>query len=87
MWMDHSFLKRGTKVSIGRDKQAKFRAKTEGAAIQNLSHMWPIYIQPLKLDNMDEAKKYMLTGTGYRSSLRDTSRANTEVNASSKPLN
>jgi len=58
--------------------------------IQSLPHMWPIYIQPPKLDKMDEAKKCMLTGTGYRSLLRDTSRAcpiQTEVNVSSKPLN
>jgi len=37
--------------------------------------MWPIYIQPPKLDKIDEAKKYRLKGTGYRSLLRDTSRA------------
>jgi len=43
-------------------------------AIQSLPHMWPIYIQPPKLDKIDEAKKCMLKGTGYRSLLRDTSR-------------
>ena len=55
--------------------EAKFRAVTQGMAIQSLPHMWPIYIQPPKLDKIDEAKKCMLKGTGYRSLLRDTSRA------------
>jgi len=55
--------------------EAKFGAETEGAAIQNLPHMWPIYIQPPKLDKIDEAKKCMLTATGYRCLLRDTARA------------
>jgi len=44
-------------------------------AIQSLTHMWPIYIQPPKLDKIDEARKCMLKGTGYRSLLKDTSRA------------
>jgi len=74
MQMLHSFLKGGTKISIGGDMEAKFRAETEGTAIQRLPHMWPIYIQPPKLDKIDEAKKYTLTGTGYRSLLRDTAR-------------
>jgi len=55
--------------------EAKFRAATQGMAIQNLPHMWPTYVQPPKLDKIDEAKKCMLKGTGYRSLLRDTSRA------------
>jgi len=42
----HSFFKRGTKISIGGDREAKFRAETEGTAIQSLPHMWPIHIQP-----------------------------------------
>jgi len=50
------------------------RAETEGVAIQSLSYIWPIYIQSPKLDKMDEAKKCMLTGTAYRSLLRDTAR-------------
>jgi len=55
---------------------AKFRSATEGTAIQILPpHVSHIYIQPLKLDKIDEAKKCMLKGTGYRSLLRDTSRA------------
>jgi len=40
--MLRSFLKEGTKVSIGEDMEAKFRAETEGTAIQGLPHMWPI---------------------------------------------
>jgi len=38
MKMLHS-LKEGTKISIGRDMEAKFRAETEGMAIQILPHM------------------------------------------------
>jgi len=37
--------------------EAKFRAVTEGTAIPSLPHMWPIYVQPPKLDKIDEAKK------------------------------
>jgi len=55
--------------------EAKFGAETEGMAIQSLSHMCPIYIQPPKLDKIYEAKKCMLSGTGYRCLLRDTARA------------
>jgi len=72
MWMLHSFLKVGTKISTGGNMDAQFRAETEGTAIQSLLHMWPIYIQPPNLDKTDEAKKCMLTGTRYRSLLRDT---------------
>jgi len=49
-------LKRG-KISIGGDIDAKFRAVTEGTAIQSLAHMWPICIQPPKLGKIDETKK------------------------------
>jgi len=66
-------LKRG-KISIGGDMKAKFRVASEGTAIQSLPHI-SIYIQPPKLDKIDEAKKYMMKGTRYRSLLRDTSRA------------
>jgi len=52
--------------------EAKFRAATQGMAIQSLPHMWPIYIQPPKLDKMDEATKCMLKVTRYSSLLRDT---------------
>jgi len=41
MRMLHSFLKEGMKISIGGDMEAKFRAETEGAAIQSLPHMGP----------------------------------------------
>jgi len=37
--------------------------------------MWSIYIQLPKLDKIDEAKKCKRKETGYRSLLRDTSRA------------
>jgi len=62
-------------ISIGGEMEAKFRAATEGTAIQSLPHMWPIYTQPPKLDKIDESKKSMLKRTRYRSFLRDTSRA------------
>jgi len=71
----HSFLNGRTKISIGIDMEAKFRAKTEAKVIQNLPHIWPLYTQPPKLEKIDEAKKCMLKGTRYRSLLRDTSRA------------
>jgi len=63
--MLHSFLKEGTKLFIGGDIEAKFGAETEGTAIQSLPHIGiqSIYIQPPKLDNIDEAKKCMLKGT------------------------
>jgi len=70
----YTFFKRGTKIPIGWDRESKFRAETEGTPIQSLPHMWPIHIRPPKLDKMDEAKKCRLTGTGYRSLLRDTAR-------------
>jgi len=43
--------------------ESKFGAESEGMAIQSLPHMGiqPIHIQPSKLDNIDEAKKCMLT--------------------------
>jgi len=44
--------------------KAKFREVTEGTAIQSMPHMWLIYIQPPKLDKIDEAKRCMLKGTG-----------------------
>ncbi|EDL81679.1 rCG63029 [Rattus norvegicus] len=54
----------GTKIFIGGDMETKFRAETEGMAIQSLLHLeiQPIYIQPPNLDNIDDAKKCMLTG-------------------------
>jgi len=67
-------LKSG-KIFIGGDMEAKFRAVTQGMAIQSLTHTWPISIQPTKLDKIDEAKNFKQKWTGYRSPLRDTSRA------------
>jgi len=72
MWMLPLLLKRG-KISIGRDMEAKFRAVTQGMTFQS-AHMWPIYKQPPNLGKIDEAKKWMLKMTGYRSLLRDTPR-------------
>jgi len=74
MWMLPLLPKR-RKISIGGDMEATFRAVTQGMAIQSLTHMWPTYIQPPKLDKIDDARKCMLKGTGYRSLMRDTSRA------------
>jgi len=71
-----------------REIEAKFRAEPEGTAIQSLPHMWPIHIQPPKLHLTDEAKKCVMTRTGYRCLLRDTqSMSNAEVNTNSKLLN
>jgi len=64
-------LLKGGKISIGGDMEAVI----QGTAIQSLPHTWPIYIQSPKLDKTDESKKCMWKGTGYRSLLRDTSRA------------
>jgi len=57
--------------------ETKFGAETEGTAIQSLPHMGiqSIYIQPPKLDNIDEAKKCMLTGARYSCLLRGSGRA------------
>jgi len=57
--------------------ETNFEAETEGMAIQSLPHMGiqSIYIEPLKLDKMDEPKKRMLTGAGYRCLLRGAARA------------
>jgi len=45
MQMLHSF-KRGIRIHLGGDMEAKFRTETEGTPIQSLPHMWPILIQP-----------------------------------------
>jgi len=70
-------LKRRTKIFIEGDTETKFGAKTEGMAIQSLPHMGiqPIYIQPPKLEKIEEAKKCMLTGACYSCLLSGTARA------------
>jgi len=47
--------------------ETKFGVETEGMAIQSLSHLGiqPIYIQSPNIDNIDKAKKCMLTGALY----------------------
>jgi len=67
-----SSLKGGTKIFIGGHMETKLGAEMGGKAIQGLPHLriQPTYIQPPKLDNIDEAKKCMLTGAGYRCLLR-----------------
>jgi len=56
--------------------EAKFRAATQSIDILACPMCSPyISIKPPKLDKIDEAKKCMLKGTGYRSVLKDTSRA------------
>jgi len=45
MWILH-FFKRGTKITLGGDREAKFRTETEGMPIQSLPHMCPIHTQP-----------------------------------------
>jgi len=39
MWMLHSFFKRGTRIALGGEREAKFRTETEGMPIQSLPHM------------------------------------------------
>jgi len=74
MLMLRFFFKRATKISTRGHKETKFKTETDGTPIQSLPHMWPIHIQPSKLDKMDEAKKCVMTGTRCRSLLRDTAR-------------
>jgi len=40
------FLKRGRRIPLGGNREAKFRTEAEGTPIQSLPHMWPIHIQP-----------------------------------------
>jgi len=64
MQMLQSFLKGGTKIFMEGDMETKFGEETEGMNIQLLPHLGiqVIYIQPPKLDYIDEAKKCMPTG-------------------------
>jgi len=64
VWMLQSFLKGGTDIFIGGNRETKFGAETEGMAIQRLPHLGihPIYIQPPNPDNIADATKCTLTG-------------------------
>jgi len=69
----HSFFRRGTNIHR-RWKGGKVYSRN-----WRISHSEPApdvahIITAIKLDEMDEAKKCMLTGTEYRSILRDTAR-------------
>jgi len=44
--MFHSFVKKGTRIPLAGNKEAKFRTEAEGTPIQSLPHMWLIHIQP-----------------------------------------
>jgi len=44
--MLYSFFKRGTRIHLGGNREAKFRTEAEEIPIQSLSHKWPIHIQP-----------------------------------------
>jgi len=44
--MLHSFFKRGTRIPLAENREAKIKTDTEGTPIQSLPHMWPIHIQP-----------------------------------------
>jgi len=46
MWMLYSFFKRGTRIPLTGNREAKIKTDTEGTPIQSLPHMWPIHIQP-----------------------------------------
>jgi len=44
--MFHSFFKMGTRIPLAGNREAKIKTEAEGTPIQDLSHMWPIHIQP-----------------------------------------
>jgi len=46
MRMLNSFFKRGRRIHLGGNREAKFRTEAEGTPIQSLHLMWPIHIQP-----------------------------------------
>jgi len=46
--------------------ESEFAVETEGMIIQSLPHMCPIYIQSARLEKIDEPKKGMMTGSGYK---------------------
>jgi len=74
--VDASFLiKRGNTNIHRRGYGGRIWSVTEGITIQNLHHMCPMYIQSPKLDEIDEAKKGMLTGTKYSCLLKNTAKA------------
>jgi len=44
--MLQSFFKRGTRIPLGGNREAKFTIEAEGTPVQSLLQMWPIHIQP-----------------------------------------
>jgi hypothetical protein len=58
---DFLLLRRGNKILMGTNTKTKYGAKTEGKAIQTLSHM-EIHPQSPSPDTTVDAKKCMLTG-------------------------
>jgi len=72
--MLHSFFKRGTRIPLADNREAKFRTEAErNTHSESPPHVAHTYTGT-KLDEMDEAKKCRLTGTSCRSLLRDTAR-------------
>jgi hypothetical protein len=59
-----------------RNTETKYRAWTEGKAIQRLPHLGnPSHIQSPSSDTIADAKKYLLTGACYSCLLRGSPRA------------
>jgi len=69
--MLHSFFKRGTRIPLAGNREAKFRTEAKETPIQSLPHMWPIHIQS---PNNIRWMKQRSEGTKCRSLLRDTAR-------------
>jgi hypothetical protein len=69
-------LRRGNKVLTGGNTETKCGTKTEGKAIQRLSHLGGLsHIQPPNPDTFVDARKCLLTGAWYSCFLRGSARA------------
>jgi len=72
--MLHSFFKRGTRIPLAGNREAKIKTETERTPhSEPAPHVAHTYTA-IQLDKMDEAKKCRPTGAGSRSLPRDTAR-------------
>jgi len=67
------FLKRGTRIPLAGNREAKFKTGIQNTHSEPAPHVAHTYTAT-QLDKMDEAKKCRLTGTGCSSLLRDRAR-------------
>jgi len=44
--MLHSLFKRGTRITLGGNREAKFSTEIEAMPFQSLPHMCPIHLHP-----------------------------------------